>query len=131
MNTTATPAKGKLDLPAELTTPIARIDEKAATAFLRWLVGSPFQFHIDEDALERGFPYLVGFNLNERRDEAMLCLGYVRAWEIYNPCPGDEPAPPSLLDAAKAVLAHVAVLDEPACIGELRKAVAAEEGKND
>lgn len=134
MKNTDTPVEGN-KLPKELITPIKRTDEKAAKAFLRWLIGSPFAFHIDDNPVDCGIPRIPARALKARRDEAVFCLGYVRAWEVYNPCPSDEPAPSTLLDAAKTILACV---DKPGAtvrsitgesVGQLRKAVAAEEAK--
>jgi hypothetical protein len=69
-----------------LLTPIRRIDEERATAYLKWLAGSPFNHSLDDDPTE--IPSLnprITSHLRDRADECLVALGYNRAWAIFSP----------------------------------------------
>lgn len=69
----------------DLATPLATA--AAATAWLKALWKSPYQFHIDDDPHDVLWSLDVTDeqmdNLAKRRDEAMELLGSEGAWEVY------------------------------------------------
>lgn len=72
-------------LPIVLT-PIKRTDEPAAEAYLRWLAGSAYHHSIDDDPCDcPGINPHVAPHLRDRNSEAMIALGYNRAWQIFHP----------------------------------------------
>jgi len=70
-------------IPLKLTSEIVRTDIDGAKAFLEWLAGSEYAYHIDDSPHDCNFDPEVANLLEKRVNECFTVLGYPGAWDAY------------------------------------------------